>query len=112
VRETYVGPWLPDPVPAERLLEGDPGDSLAQRQTALIAFLWLLERLSPVERAALVLHEGFGYDHAEIGGIIGRSAAASRQALRRARQRLEVARAEERLRPSRLTDERGQRLAE
>src|SRR5690606_10240916 len=56
VRETYVGPWLPDPVPAERLLEGDPSDSLAQRQTALIAFLWLLERLSPVERAALVLH--------------------------------------------------------
>lgn len=111
VRERYVGPWLPDPAPTERLREGDPADSLALRQSALFAFLWLLERLNPVERAVLVLHEAFDYDHAEIGRVIGRSAAASRQALHRARQRLEAARLEERLRPPRPVDERGQQLA-
>lgn len=111
VRETYVGPWLPDPVPTGRLGEGDPADSLALRQTSLIAFLWLLERLNPIERAALVLHEAFDFDHEEIGRIIGRTAVASRQALHRARARLEAARGQERLRPLRAIDGRGQRLA-
>lgn len=111
VREAYVGPWLPDPVPTGQLREGDPSDSLALRQTSLIAFLWLLEHLNPVERAALVLHEAFDYDHAEIGRIIGRTPAASRQALHRARRHLEAARREERLRPLRAIDERGRTLA-
>src|SRR5215204_2946355 len=64
-REAYVGPWLPEPlvsVPgAEERVERD--------ETLSIAFLALLERLTPVERAIYVLHELFGYGHDEIAGI-------------------------------------------
>jgi RNA polymerase sigma-70 factor (ECF subfamily) len=109
-REAYVGPWLPEPVRTERLDEGEPGEWLARRQTASMAFLWLLERLNPVERAVLVLHDAFDYSHEEIGRIIGRTAVASRQALRRARQRIEAARAAEGLRPERAPDAHHRRL--
>lgn len=110
-RESYPGPWLPDPVPTRALVEGDPGEALALRQTASLAFLWLIEKLNPVQRAVLVLHEAFDYDHDEIGRIIGCTAVASRQALRRARQRLEKARIEEGLRAPRVIGEREQLLA-
>lgn len=111
LRETYVGPWLPEPVPTERLAEAEPGEWLARQQTASIAFLWLLERLNPVERAVLVLHDAFDYSHEEIGRIIGRTAVASRQALRRARRRVEEGRAAEGLRPGLPPDDRHRRLA-
>jgi RNA polymerase sigma-70 factor (ECF subfamily) len=84
-REEYVGTWLPEPVPSEAALP----EELAERaDSASFAFLLLLERLNPVERAVVVLHDVFDYSHEEVGATIGRSAAASRQALRRARQRL------------------------
>ena len=84
-REEYSGVWLPEPVPSAEALP----DELAERaESASFAFLLLLERLNPVERAALVLHDVFDYSHAEVGEAIGRSAAASRQALRRGRLKL------------------------
>ncbi len=108
-REAYVGPWLPEPVPTHRLRDDEPAEWLARQQSASIAFLWLLERLNPVERAVLVLHDAFDYGHEEIGRVIGRTAVASRQALRRARRRVDEARTAEGLRPAHPADEHGRR---
>ena len=82
-RETYVGPWLPEPVPtgAETLL----GEKIDPESLSL-AFLTLLERLSPLERAVYVLAVAFDYTHAEIATALGRDEAAMRQLLHRARE--------------------------
>jgi RNA polymerase sigma-70 factor (ECF subfamily) len=86
-RETYVGPWLPEPIAA------DPAPDALTRailnETLSIAFLLVLEKLSPDERAALVLHDVFAYSHSEVADVLDRSEPACRQLLRRARQRLE-----------------------
>jgi RNA polymerase sigma-70 factor (ECF subfamily) len=86
-REKYVGPWLPEPVVVE---PGGPGPAeLAElAETLTTAFLLLLERLPPVERAAFVLHEALELPHAEVGRVLGKSEAACRQVLARARRRL------------------------
>ncbi|HEY6888329.1 MAG TPA: RNA polymerase sigma factor SigJ [Solirubrobacter sp.] len=89
-REAYVGPWLPEP-----LLE-DPAPS-PQVRTELadslsLALLVLLEQLTPVERAAYLLREIFGYEYAEIAGIIEQTEVNSRQLVTRARKRLEASR--------------------
>lgn len=84
-REEYVGIWLPEPVPSTDAL---PEEVAEQTESVSFAFLLLMERLNPVERAVLVLHDVFDYSHEEVGAAIGRSAAASRQALRRGRKRL------------------------
>ncbi|QKV18162.1 RNA polymerase sigma-70 factor [Oricola thermophila] len=71
-RETYVGEWLPEPLPT--------GDGPAELFEAIsFAFLVALERLTPPERAAYLLHEVFGYSHAEVGAILERSPEACRQ---------------------------------
>jgi RNA polymerase sigma-70 factor (ECF subfamily) len=89
-RESYVGPWLPEP------LVEDPAPGPASRaelaDSLSLALLVLLERLSPVERAAYLLREVFGYEYAEIAGIIERTEVNSRQLVTRARKRLEVGR--------------------
>lgn len=89
-RETYVGPWLPEPIAA------DPAPDAAARavldDTISMAFLVALETLGPDERAVLVLHDVFAYSHAEIAVMLGRTEASCRQLLRRARQRLEAGR--------------------
>ncbi len=89
-RETYVGPWLPEP------LVGDPGpdaeETVALAESLSLAFLVLLERLSPVERAVFLLHEVFGYPFAEIAPIVGKREAACRQLAKRARERIGVGR--------------------
>jgi RNA polymerase sigma-70 factor, ECF subfamily len=89
-RESYVGPWLPEPLledpapgPASR---AELADSLSQ------AMLVLLERLSPVERAAYLLREVFGYEYSEIADIVERTEANSRQLVTRARKHLEASR--------------------
>lgn len=86
-RESYVGPWLPEPIVADPAPDAAStaiiGDSLS------IAFLALPERLGPTERAVLVLHDVFAYSHAEIGSMLERSEASCRQVLRRARQRID-----------------------
>lgn len=84
-REQYIGPWLPEPLLTsdERLL---PAETVEQRESISLAFLVLLEALTPPERAVLLLHDVFDYDYAEIGEIIGKSEANCRQLLHRARQ--------------------------
>ncbi len=86
-RETYVGPWLPEPVldPAEL----DAGERAADISFALML---ALERLSPLERAAFLLHDVFDLDFAEIATAIDRSEAACRQLAARARAHVRAAR--------------------
>ncbi|MDX1435625.1 MAG: RNA polymerase sigma factor SigJ [Anaerolineales bacterium] len=85
-RETYVGPWLPEPIPTEEIpVLDNPSDSAVQYDSISVAFLVLLESLSPAERAVFLLHEVFGYKHQEIAQILGKTEAACRQLLRRAR---------------------------
>ena len=89
-REAYVGPWLPEP-----LLE-DPAPGPASRaelaDSLSLALLVLLEQLTPVERAAYLLREVFGYEYAEIAGIIEQTEVNSRQLVTRARKHLEASR--------------------
>jgi RNA polymerase sigma factor (sigma-70 family) len=85
-REEYIGPWLPEPV----LTSGaEAPDVLAQRsESVTLAFLLLLETLSPEERAVFLLKEAFDYDHADIAETLGTTAANSRQLLHRAKEKL------------------------
>jgi RNA polymerase sigma-70 factor (ECF subfamily) len=89
-REAYIGPWLPEPL----LEDPEPGPATqAELADSLsLALLVLLERLSPVERAAYLLREVFGYEYAEIAGIIEQSEVNSRQLVSRARKHLEASR--------------------
>ncbi|WP_089106940.1 sigma-70 family RNA polymerase sigma factor [Streptomyces hyaluromycini] len=85
--ERAAGAWLPEP-----LLEGDPmldpAETFEQRESVSLAVLTLMERLSPVERAAYVLREVFSYSHAEIAGILDITESASQQHVHRARIRV------------------------
>ncbi|HEX8001439.1 MAG TPA: RNA polymerase sigma factor SigJ [Mycobacteriales bacterium] len=81
-RETYVGTWLPEPV----VEDDDPARHAEQADTLSMAFLLLLERLSPVERAVFLLHDVFGYPFEEVAGIVGKTAANCRQLAARARR--------------------------
>lgn len=83
-REKYVGSWLPEPLLTEQGSEAD--DVLPLDESLSMAFLVLLESLSPVERAVFILREVFEYDYAEISRIVGKSEANCRQIARRARQ--------------------------
>jgi len=82
-RVTYAGPWLPEPVVVEEEAAAEQADSLS------LAFLVLLEELTPLERAAYLLHDIFGYSFEEVGRSLGRSPAACRQLGSRARARIE-----------------------
>lgn len=85
-RESYVGEWLPEPVATER--REDPLDV----ESISLAFLVLLEALSPLERAVFVLREVFDYSFAEIAEALGRDEAACRQLGHRAREHLRARR--------------------
>ncbi|MEO0458159.1 MAG: RNA polymerase sigma-70 factor [Cyanobacteria bacterium P01_A01_bin.114] len=89
-REQYVGPWLPEPIVAEpsQSLNTDPNAMAELADSLTMAFLVLLERLSPLERAVFLLREAFGYDYTEISRIVDKKAANCRQIARRARQHL------------------------
>ena len=113
-RETYVGEWLPEPLPtaaADRPAGADPfpepGEYAELSDSLSLAFLVLLERLTPEQRAALLLHDVFDYSHEEVAEIIGKSPSASRQLASRARRQVE----EERPRFS-SSDERRRELAD
>jgi len=86
-RETYPGPWMPEPV-VERLDEA-PAESAELSDSLSIAYLVLLDQLSATERAVLLLHDVFGYRFDEIGAIVDRSEAGCRQIAVRARRRLD-----------------------
>jgi RNA polymerase sigma-70 factor (TIGR02957 family) len=79
-RESYVGPWLPEPV----LTSQDPAEDAAMAESVSMAILVMLETLSPLERAVFVLREAFGMPHSEIADVLGRKEEAVRQLARRA----------------------------
>jgi RNA polymerase sigma-70 factor, ECF subfamily len=85
-RESYVGPWLPEPIVAD--LHEDPEQMAELSDSLSMAFLVLLESLSPVERAVFLLREVFDYSYEDIAEIVGRSHVNCRQIFARARQHL------------------------
>ena len=87
-RETYIGPWLPEPVLTEHDERFAPAPQAELHDTLSVAFLLLLEQLSPEERAVFLLREVFAYEYAEIAEILGKEPAACRQLLSRARKRV------------------------
>lgn len=86
-REQYTGPWLPEPVLTGAALD-DPAATVEQRESVSLAFLTLLERLTPEQRVVYVLREGLGLPYEEIAGHIDKTAAACRQIFRRSQLRL------------------------
>jgi RNA polymerase sigma-70 factor, ECF subfamily len=94
-REHYVGEWIPEPVPdqSEWPVGGtaDPADRVTLDESVNMAFLVVLESLTPAERVAFILHDVFRYRFAEVADIVGRTPAACRQLASSARRRLRTA---------------------
>ena len=90
-REEYVGMWLPTPLLTD-VASYDPAERAELADSVSMAFLLVLERLNPVERAVFLLHDVFGYGHDEIADIVDVSATNSRQIATRARQRVQAER--------------------
>jgi RNA polymerase sigma factor (sigma-70 family) len=99
-RERYVGDWLPEPLPDHTewlsappgAVEGDPADRVTLDESVSMAFLVVLESMTPAERVAFVLHDVFGYPFADVAEIVGRTAAACRKLASSARHRIHAAR--------------------
>jgi RNA polymerase sigma-70 factor (ECF subfamily) len=89
-REEYVGQWLPEPIATDP--GSDPFGIIRVDESLSLAFLVLLERLTPVERAVFLLREVFEYEYSEIAAVLGQSEVNCRQILRRARQHVGVMR--------------------
>jgi RNA polymerase sigma factor (sigma-70 family) len=95
-RETYVGEWIPEPLPDQaewisgRLggITADPADRVTLDESVSMAFLVVLESMTPAERVALILHDVFRYPFADVAEITGRSTAACRQLASSARRRV------------------------
>ena len=88
-REVYVGQWLPEPV-VDEVFDADTAGDLAHDLS--VALMLVLERLSPLERAAFLLHDVFGLDFAQVGRALERGEAACRQLAARARAHIEAGR--------------------
>jgi len=88
-RERYVGPWLPEPLVAD---EPTPEERAEELESLSMAFLVVLETLSPVERAVFLLHDVFGFDFDEVATTIEKSPANARQIAVRARKHIEARR--------------------
>ncbi len=91
-RETYVGPWLPEPLVAEDDPAAEVVDAAARAESVSLAVLVVLETLSPLERAVFVLREVFGMSHEEVARSVERSPAAVRQIAHRAREHVQARR--------------------
>jgi RNA polymerase sigma-70 factor (TIGR02957 family) len=95
-RESYVGPWLPEPLLTAPVASGppppDPTDAAELGEQVSLALLVVLETLSPAERAVFVLREVFGLPAAEVAEVVGRSESAVRQLAHRAREHVEARR--------------------
>lgn len=98
-REEYVGLWLPEPLPTaapafapDDIRADDPLAHAERTDSLSMAFLLVLERLSPIERAAFLLHDVFGYTHDEIAAIVETTPANARQIASRARRRVRAER--------------------
>jgi len=95
-RERYVGEWIPEPLPdPAQWISGrpggtvaDPADRVTLDESVGMAFLVVLESLTPAERVAFILHDVFGYPFAEVAGIVGRTPAACRQLASSGRRRI------------------------
>ncbi|MEM9652611.1 MAG: RNA polymerase sigma-70 factor [Actinomycetota bacterium] len=91
-REAYVGPWLPEPIVRSEVGPAgpapDPAEHAELADSLSIAFLTMLERLDPVERAAFLLREVFGHGYDEVAPMVDRSEVACRQIVHRAKERL------------------------
>jgi RNA polymerase sigma-70 factor (ECF subfamily) len=90
-RERYVGEWIPEPVPESSEWVGgpaDPADRVTLDESVGMAFLVVLESMTPAQRVAFILHDVFGYSFTEVARIVGRTPAASRQLASSARKRL------------------------
>ena len=89
-REHYTGPWLPPPSEIDE--SPSPEQSAEVAEQVSLAFLAVLERLGPEERAAFLLKEAFDYDYAQIAPLLGQSEANCRQMVHRARERVQAGR--------------------
>ncbi len=98
-REQYVGPWLPEPLLGTLDLAGgdgsraaaeDPADRVTLDESVSLALLIVLERLSPAERTAFLLHDVFGFTFEQTGEVTGRTAAAARKLADRARDHVDA----------------------
>jgi RNA polymerase sigma factor (sigma-70 family) len=96
-RERYVGEWIPEPLPdaitGRSESAGDPADRVTLDKSVSMAFLVVLESMTPAERVAFILHDVFRYPFTEVAEIVGRTPAACRQLASSARRRLRAARA-------------------
>ncbi|MHB8627171.1 MAG: RNA polymerase sigma-70 factor [Aggregatilineales bacterium] len=87
--ETYPGTWLPEPIRAECPPDfRDPSERVGEWESLSLAFLLLMESLTPEERATFLLHEVFDYDYSELAAILGKSEAACRQLFSRAKKHI------------------------
>ena len=91
-RESYVGTWLPEPLVGDADHAPGPAELAETSDSLSMAFLVLLESLSPPERAVFLLREVFGYEYTEIAEVTGKTEAACRQIFARARRRIEEGR--------------------
>ncbi|MEU6560726.1 RNA polymerase sigma factor SigJ [Nocardia nova] len=94
-RERYVGEWIPEPVPGRPEWFGgpapaDPADRVTLDESISMAFLVVLDSMTPAERVAFVLHDVFRYPFAEIADVVGRTPAACRQLAASARRRIDT----------------------
>jgi RNA polymerase sigma-70 factor (ECF subfamily) len=85
-RESYVGPWLPEPLVTDHA--PDPSEPVELAESLTMAFMVMLERLSPIERAVLLLRDVFDFDYAEIAHIVDKSEINCRQLLARAKKHM------------------------
>ncbi|MFD4252818.1 RNA polymerase sigma factor SigJ [Amycolatopsis thermoflava] len=93
-RETYVGEWIPEPVPdSSEWRPADPADRVTLDESVSMAFLVVLDSMTPAERVAFILHDVFRYSFAEIALVVGRTPAACRQLASSARRRVRDAQA-------------------
>lgn len=89
-REHYVGPWLPEPLVEDTV--DSPESALEAAGDLSTAFLLMLERLAPEERAVFLLHQVFDFDYPEVAAMVGKTKAACRKVLQRARERVRAER--------------------
>ncbi|WP_280384155.1 RNA polymerase sigma factor SigJ [Nocardia wallacei] len=96
-RESYVGEWIPEPVPGRSdwlggPIPADPADRVTLDESISMAFLVVLDSMTPAERVSFVLHDVFRYSFAEVAEIVGRTPAACRQLASSARRRIDTPR--------------------
>ncbi len=88
-RESYIGPWLPEPILTDR----DPAHIVELDESIRMGFLHVLDRLGPVDRAVFLLHDIFDLSYAEVANVVDRTEANCRQIARRAREKVKADRA-------------------